>query len=117
MEAAPSSAPVPGGGGYQGPATWDESHPISPDEFVCGYLKGRGVSDAIAQSVALQASRALRNLPNWHASANGRIELHIRLFRTLVDAGHRSHSAELTGDLLKEMRNRRKDGMDPAALR
>ena len=117
MKAGPSLAPAPGGRGYGGPATWYESHPIVPDEFVCVYLKGRGVTDGLAESVAREASRALRDLPYWHASAGGRIELHLRLFRTLVDAGHTSRSAELSGDLLKEMRKRREDGMEPAALR
>jgi hypothetical protein len=117
MEVAVSSPAARGGRGYQGPATWDESHPIVPDEFVFGYLKGRGVTDALAESVAREAGKAFRDLPYWHASAGGRIELHLRLFRTLVDAGHTSHSAELTGDLLNEMRKRREDRMDPAALR
>jgi hypothetical protein len=106
MKTETDSATAPGGRGYHGPVTWDESHPISPDDFVCSYLKVRGVSDALAESVAREASRALRELPYWHITASGRIEMHLRLFRTLVDAGHRSRSAELTGDLLKEMRER-----------
>jgi hypothetical protein len=117
MKAAPSLPPAPGQRGYGGPSAWYESHPIVPDELVCVYLKGKGVTDGLAESVAREASRALRDLPYWHASAGGRIELHLRLFRTLVDAGHTSRSAELTGDLVKEMRKRREDDMDPAALR
>ena len=77
-----------------------------PDEFVCGYLKGRGVTDAIAESVAREASRAFRDSPSWHATAGGRTELILRLYWTMLDGGHTSQSSKLTGDLMKELLRR-----------
>jgi folylpolyglutamate synthase/dihydropteroate synthase len=61
------------------------------------------VAEGLAARVAQEMNKALRFVPNWHASANGRFEIHVWLFRTLVDGGHKSHSAELISDLLKEL--------------
>jgi hypothetical protein len=112
MEVAVSSPAARGGRGYQGPATWDESHPVVPDEFVFGYLKGRGVTDALAESVAREAGKAFRDSPFWHATAGGRTELILRLHWTLLDGGHTSQSSKLTGDLMKELLNRWVTGAD-----
>jgi len=94
------------GRGYHGPVTWCEAHPIVPDEFVCGYLKGKGVADGVVETVAWEASKAFRESPYWHTTAAGRTELTLRLYWTLLDAGHTSQSSKLTGDLLKELFNR-----------
>ena len=110
METATSSPPAPGRRGYPGPATWSELHPIVPDEFVRGYLKGRGVTDAIAESVAREASKAFRDSPYWHATAGGRTELILRLYWTMIDRGHTFQSSKLSGDLMKELLNRRVTG-------
>ena len=115
MEAPGICRPAPARCRYRGPATWAELHPIVPDEFVCGYLKGRGVADVVAENVAREASKAFRNSPNWHRSAAGRTELVLRLYWTLLDAGHTSESSSLTGDLMKELLNRRVIGADRAA--
>lgn len=112
MKAVLSSPPTPGGRGYQGPATWYDSHPIVPDKFVCGYLQGRGVTAAIAESVAREASNAFRDSPSWHATAGGRVELTLRLYWTMLDGGLTFQSSKLTGDLMKELLNRRVTGAD-----
>lgn len=74
-------------------------------EFVYGYLKGQDLTDTLAQAVAREASKALRSQPSYLSTKSGRVELHIRLFRVLVDAAYRRYAAELTADLLRELRD------------
>ncbi|HET7466100.1 MAG TPA: hypothetical protein VFL29_05500 [Candidatus Dormibacteraeota bacterium] len=66
----------------------------------------------MAETVAREASRAFRDSPYWHATAVGRSELVLRLYWTLLDAGHTFQSSKLTGDLLKELLNRQAIGAD-----
>lgn len=73
--------------------------------FVYGFLTARHVPHEVADTVAREAAGALSDAPGWHASSTGRLELHIRLFRAMADAGQASDVAILTGALLKEMRH------------
>ena len=99
-------------------ATWSQSRPIVPDEFVCDYLRGRAVADEVAERVALEASKALSDSPCWHATAVGRTGLLLRLHWTLLEAGQTSsQSSKLSGGLLKELLNRRIIGSDPMLLK
>lgn len=76
---------------------------IRRDDFVRDYLRAQHVRPAVAELVACEASRAVGSQPSWHATRNGVLELHIRLFRVLVAAGYKTGSAELVGDLLRVM--------------
>lgn len=76
---------------------------FSPNQFVYGFLRGRDLGDLIACQAACVAARALDVLPNWQTTSAGRLELTMWLFRTLVDAGCGTESAQLTADLLREL--------------
>jgi hypothetical protein len=88
----------------------DELH-----DFSLTHLRDRGVADGLAARVAHEVSKALRAMPNWHSSAVGRQLMVVWLFRILVEGGHKSHSAELIGDLLREL-NRRQANQSPTRL-
>jgi hypothetical protein len=79
----------------------DELH-----DFARTYLRDRGVADGLAARVAHEVSKALHAMPSWHSSAVGRQLMVVWLFRALVDGGHRSDSARLIGDLLRELSQR-----------
>lgn len=73
------------------------------ERFVERFLVDRKVPGTVARNVARQARRALYSTPSWYASSNGRLLVHIWLFRTLVEGGHKSGAAELIADLLSEL--------------
>lgn len=73
------------------------------ERFVERFLVDRKVTERVARVVAREARKALYSTPNWYASTNGRLLVHIWLFRTLVEGGHKSGAAELIADLLGEL--------------
>lgn len=73
------------------------------ERIVERFLVDRKVPGTVARKVAREARKALYSTPSWYASTNGRLLVHIWLFRALVEGGHRPGAAELIADLLSEL--------------
>lgn len=117
MEGTITVSPPLDGPVYTESLSRSKSHPSSLDDFVCGYLKGRGVDDDVAASIAQDAKTALRRMPYWYATASGRMEVILSLHLRLVERGHGSQISTISGDLVKELLKRRSGRPDQTSSR
>ena len=77
---------------------------LTPDAFaVLWYLRGKGLSEEMAEGAARAAEDAFAAHPHWRASADQEREVRLRLYKALIAAGEKARSPELVRELLSNL--------------
>jgi type I restriction enzyme, R subunit len=78
---------------------------LKPEAFATlWYLKGKGIGEEKAQTVATTAAAVFDACPQWRLRTDQEREVRIKLNATLIKVGEKEHSTEYVDDIVESLR-------------